>query len=709
VAGEVTSEGFNLIGAADGSSGWIIIGIGADLTGTTASPLDPQLGPLYNNGGPTSTMALSPNSAAVDQGSSFGLTNDQRGSIRPFNYLNMPFPPGGDGSDIGAFELKPIPAYLSLSHDYFLDMTLAWIEFPPGNHSPASGPHFGLQVSKGGLSSGAGTWTTFQNALRYVNNEFEGRDVIASGSAFYRLNSGITNPLYVPPPITLSASNVMTTSATLDGSDIAFGSNTLYWFVYGPDTNYGQSTVTNSLATTTSLVNVHEAVGALAPGTLYHCQLMVMDDWGIQGGGDLTFSTATPVSPPTAVTYAASSVSSSSEQFNGSVNPNGADAAYWFEYGLDTNYSSGITSSELVSASVTNAVPVNILVSGLAASTLYHCQLVASNTAGVSYGGDQAFTTISAATLPPVVVTTTATQVTNGGPVGYTALLNGTVNPEGGATVAWFYYYYTFDGSETFDGVTTPQSVGSGNSTASFGQNITGLPPNITCYFEIAASNSAGVSYGQPYLSFTTTPAYQPPPTVQTLLASSVTTSSAVLNGSANPNGAATTTYFEYGADTNYGNTTVANNIGVTPQSDLTALLTGLSSFTTYHYRIDAVNSGGTSYGADTNFTTAWIPAPPTLVSPGSLSAPGPLIITVPPLFTWSGAGQASSYDLVITQSPPPYGDGSTVFTASVGGTSYQLPGGVLQVKTYYAWYMYSFNSLGDESAVSAPLYFETP
>ena len=81
----------------------------------------------------------------------------------------------------------------------------------------------------------------------------------------------------------------------------------------------------------------------------------------------------------------------------------------------------------------------------------------------------------------------------------------------------------------------------------------------------------------------------------------------------------------------------------------------------------------------------------------------------IPPTYTWSGADQASSYDLVITKAPPPYGDGSAAFAASVAGTSYQLPAGILQVKTYYAWYMYSFNSAGDQSARSAPLYFETP
>ena len=51
--GTFTSQGNNLIGKTDGSSGWV----GSDLTGTVASPLNPLLAPLAYYGGPTETMA----------------------------------------------------------------------------------------------------------------------------------------------------------------------------------------------------------------------------------------------------------------------------------------------------------------------------------------------------------------------------------------------------------------------------------------------------------------------------------------------------------------------------------------------------------------------------------------------------------------------------------------------------------------------------
>jgi uncharacterized repeat protein (TIGR01451 family) len=100
VFGTFASAGFNLIGETDGSSGWV----GSDLTGTIAQPLDPLLGPLADNGGPTQTMALLTGSPAIDAGSNSipGLTiptTDQRGAVRGPAGLNA-----GATVDIGAYE-----------------------------------------------------------------------------------------------------------------------------------------------------------------------------------------------------------------------------------------------------------------------------------------------------------------------------------------------------------------------------------------------------------------------------------------------------------------------------------------------------------------------------------------------------------------------------------------------------------------------------
>ncbi len=104
--GNFVSQGFNLIGISDGSTGFTN-GTSADQIGSSGEPIDPQLGPLQMNGGLTPTQALLPGSPAINQGNSFGVKVDQRNQKRPFEFPAINNAPGGDGSDIGAFELGP--------------------------------------------------------------------------------------------------------------------------------------------------------------------------------------------------------------------------------------------------------------------------------------------------------------------------------------------------------------------------------------------------------------------------------------------------------------------------------------------------------------------------------------------------------------------------------------------------------------------------
>lgn len=74
---------------------------------TDLGSTDPGLATgLAANGGPTPTIALLPGSPAIDRGNAFGLTVDQRGFPRPSDFGATPNPLGGDGSDVGAFELQ---------------------------------------------------------------------------------------------------------------------------------------------------------------------------------------------------------------------------------------------------------------------------------------------------------------------------------------------------------------------------------------------------------------------------------------------------------------------------------------------------------------------------------------------------------------------------------------------------------------------------
>lgn len=98
VYGSVSSGDYNLVtnpaGALAGTHN--IVGV------------DPMLGPLADNGGPTPTYALLCGSPAIDAGISGGFPNDQRrsGFARKFDDPAMANAANGDGTDIGAFELQ---------------------------------------------------------------------------------------------------------------------------------------------------------------------------------------------------------------------------------------------------------------------------------------------------------------------------------------------------------------------------------------------------------------------------------------------------------------------------------------------------------------------------------------------------------------------------------------------------------------------------
>jgi hypothetical protein len=109
VSGAFISNGFNLIGKSNGSTGFTLA---TDRKGTIASPLNAKLDGrgLRTNGGPTMTVALTAASPAVDRGTSNSLngvlTTDQRGTGFPRRVDKaVANATGGDGTDIGAFEL----------------------------------------------------------------------------------------------------------------------------------------------------------------------------------------------------------------------------------------------------------------------------------------------------------------------------------------------------------------------------------------------------------------------------------------------------------------------------------------------------------------------------------------------------------------------------------------------------------------------------
>lgn len=272
---------------------------------------------------------------------------------------------------------------------------------------------------------------------------------------------------------------------------------------------------------------------------------------------------------------------------------------------LSPNYSGDTITSQIVLAT---GVPTSVSYRITGIGSLYLTNAFYDESADTlyihNYNSSQIYKIASAAAKFGIVLASAPTVTTSAasGVGSTTATLNGTVNPNGAATDAFFQYSTVSDLSS---GVTTTanQPIGSGTSPVAVTQALTGLQPLTTYYFRAGATNSAEPTYGT-ILNFTTPPY---PPVVVTLPATTVVPTGALLNGTVNPNGGSTDVRFAYSTDPGLAGATLTpiQNIGAgTSAVPVSAALTGLVPKTIYYYRAVATNSGGTVNGAILNFTT---------------------------------------------------------------------------------------------------------
>jgi trimeric autotransporter adhesin len=404
-----------------------------------------------------------------------------------------------------------------------------------------------------------------------------------------------TDPGTGTPAVTTSpATGVTTTGATLNGSASPNGTDDLtVYFEYGTNTAYGTTTTPTTVNANDTAVT--STIVGLANDTVYHFRIVGSNSLGVIFGADQSFSTS--ANAPIATTLDASAITTSGATLNGTVNPNGNAVTARFVYGLTDTYGNN---TDLVPFAPTNsAQPLTATIGGLLPNTVYHFRVVIN---GNITGADQTFRTATLPTAAPTVTTSAAS-----GTGATTATLNGTVNPNGLATTARFHYGTTTAYGSQTDIINIP----AGSSAVPVSANISGLTPNETYHFRLVANNSNGEGTGAD-VSFVTSDNPPSAPSVVTTAASGITTTSATLNGSVNPNRAQTGAQFEWGTTPSLGNSTetviLAAGDGALTQ---TATLNGLEPNTTYYFRLVGTNSAGTGAGAILTFMT-----PPTAVQP---------------------------------------------------------------------------------------------
>lgn len=201
---------------------------------------------------------------------------------------------------------------------------------------------------------------------------------------------GTTTGTAPPTAVTLDATNLSATNATLNASVNPNGSDTIIIYEYGLTTAYGSNTPVVDIGSgTTNVTPLATPISGLTPCTTYHFRIDADNMNGPAFGNDATFKTDCP---PSATTLPASNIGAASATLNGSVNPNGPQTQFFYEYGTTTAY--GQTTSVRDVGSGRNAIqPLSVAVANLAPNTTYHFQVVAVNPLGTTRGGDQSFTT----------------------------------------------------------------------------------------------------------------------------------------------------------------------------------------------------------------------------------------------------------------------------------------------------------------------------
>jgi subtilase family serine protease len=164
-------------------------------------------------------------------------------------------------------------------------------------------------------------------------------------------------------------------------------------------------------------------------------------------------------------------------------------------------------------------------------------------------------------------------------------------------------YVWQYGATPAYGQATAAAGAGAGQTPVSVSSTLSGLAPNTTYHYRLAASNGYGTTYGYDF-------------TLRTAGSSTTAVSSVKVTGGtkvklrgtvAVPEGSADYR-FAYGTGTSYRHSTSMQTAWGGPSAQVSATLRGLAPHTTYHVRLVVRGASGVSYSAPRTFTTGGAP-----------------------------------------------------------------------------------------------------
>jgi hypothetical protein len=408
-------------------------------------------------------------------------------------------------------------------------------------------------------------------------------EVVATGNGSY---SGSATSVAVGPAAglafkPLSGSTITTaTPITIEPFPALTVNESVYYTTSGTTLTIGSESELNTYPTPLYLS---------VAGTVYAAVYDSVLGWGSPASATYTIGTtpsvqtATPTINP--VYAGATSVSGTSAD-NASISLTVSGTVSGTVYTTTAGATGSWTVTPLPALAVGESISVTATAPGETLSAPATATVVAYPSGGGGGGGPPVYYT-------PAVQTEAATSVT-----GTSAVLNGDITSDNGYDVTAYGFLWGTSASS----LTNTLAVGTNNESGAFTDTLSGLTDGTTYYFEAYATNSYGTADGT--VLSVTAGVQTPTPAVQTEAATSVTDTSAVLNGDiTSDNGYDVTAYgFLWGTSASSLTNTLA--VGTNNQSGaFSDTLGNLTDGTTYYFEAYATNSQGTADGAVLSLT----------------------------------------------------------------------------------------------------------
>jgi hypothetical protein len=449
-----------------------------------------------------------------------------------------------------------------------------------------------------------------------------------AGAGQYVATSSAVEELESEPASNLKRLGV-TSEVTLNGALAPNGYDTHYYFEYRKE--HLGSVGENETSPVAPGADAGDASKLEHVSTTVQLQTNVAYEFRLVGVNQLgaTYGNGVSVMAPAVEgvkTGAPTGITASGAALHGTIEPNGYDTHWQFKCfvsglgGINPRYP--IPSEAGDAGSVNGPVSVQAALTRLSngnpleGNTPMSCQLVATDSLGSDEGGEVQFTTPKAA---PVIETgETSLTPTSAG-------VHADIETENEATKFWVQYVPAV-GYEP--AAANPYAVGGTTAAAELeatpyvfadaARGISGLAAGTTYHYRFLAENATGTTDG-PDETFTTPAAT--PPVISTGSATGVSATGATISGAVNPEGLKTSYEFQIGESSSYGGAQIFGNAGEAGGDEpVSATLQYLVPGTTYHYRVVATNTEGTTYGPDETFTT------PEIASPIGQPPPTPLL-----------------------------------------------------------------------------------